>query len=104
MNLAQEVKKYIKHKVILANVKKVNPHYMYIPRLNALQFCDSLMRLFCYQAQNLTQYDIARYVLQNKQHLEMILPNPNNKSYESSFKKYHEIIDFSNEILKPKVK
>jgi len=99
MNLAAEVTKYIKHKVVLADVSN---HYLEIARLQALQYCHSLKQMFCYQKQHLTPQDIARFVLQNKQHLFKILPHEENKSYKSSLEKYNKIIAEGELLLKPK--
>lgn len=99
MNLKLQICKYIKHKVVLANVSS---HYMNFRRLQALQYCDSLMKLFTYQAQHLTERDIATYILQNKQHLEMILPAEGNKSYLSSCTNLTEMVEYSQNLLKPK--
>lgn len=98
MNLKLEICKYIKHKVVLANVSS---HYLNFQRLNALQYCDSLLKLFKYQGQYLTERDIATFILQNKQHLQMILPAEANKSYKSSFIKYNELIEYSTNLFKP---
>lgn len=100
MNLKQQICKYIKHKVVLANVSS---HYMNFQRLQALQYCDSLMKLFTYQAQNLTERDIATYILQNKQHLEMILPAEGNKSYKSSYTNLTEMIEYSQKLISKKL-
>lgn len=99
MNLKQQICKYIQHKVVLANVSS---HYLNFQRLNALQFCDSLLKLFKYQAQHLTERDIAKYILQNKQHLQMILPAEGNKSYQSSYKNLTEMIEYSQNLISPK--
>jgi hypothetical protein len=99
MDLAREVTKYIKHKIHLADH---SPFYMDPGALVALQFCYGLVQLFCRQKQYLTKQDIARFVIQNKNHLFNILPSPNNKSYTSSLEKYNSIIAESELTLKPK--
>ncbi len=100
MDLKAEISKFIKHKVRIANSN--SSHYLEIPRLQALQFCDSLRKLFCYQAAYLTKHDIARQILQNKMHLQNILPCPLNSSYKSSVEKLEIIIATAEETLKPK--
>lgn len=99
MDLSREVTKYIKHKVVLANVSN---HYLQFQRLQALQYCDSLRQLFCRQREYLSTQDVARFVLQNKSHLLAILPAEANKSYKSSLEKINAIVAYSQEILKPK--
>ena len=99
MDLIREVTRYIKHKVVLANVSN---HYLNFQRLQSLQYCDSLRQLFCRQQQYLSKQDVARFVLQNKNHLFAILPAEGNKSYKSSLDKYNAILTYSQEILKPK--
>lgn len=96
MKLKEQICKYIQHKKVLANVSK---HYMNFQILNALQFCDSLLTLFKYQSQYLTERDIANYILQNKQHLQMILPAEGNKSYQSSCKNLNEMIEYSQNLI-----
>lgn len=99
MNLAQQVKKYIKHK---QNIADNSLHYLNFQRLAALQRCHVLMHLFCFQLQHLTKHDIARYVLQYKNDLFMILPHEENKSYKSQLAKLDTMIAYCNEVLKPK--
>ena len=99
MNLSAEVKKYIQHKTTLANH---SVHYLNNGRMLALRYANELLQLFCFQKQYLTQQDIARFILQNKQHLKEILPYEENKSYKSSLKKLNEIIEYSQQLLKPK--
>jgi len=97
MDLLTEINRYIKHKVILA---RTSAHYLHIPRLQALQYADSLRQLFCSQRQYLTQQDVARYILQNKQHLLAILPAEQNHSYQSQYQKINEIITAAQKLLK----
>lgn len=85
--------------MILADVSE-GPWYLNPQRMIALQTCYSLRQLFC-QATDMSKFDMARQILANKNNLAEILPAPKSKSYESSFKKYHEIINYSTELLKP---
>ncbi len=99
MNLSAEVKRYVKHKTNIANY---SAHYLNMGRMASLRFANELLQLFCMQKQYLTEHDIARFVLQNKQHLKEILPHPENKSYNSSLNNFNKMIDFAQQILKPK--
>jgi len=101
MNLAAEVKTYIKHKRNIAD-NSTGPHYLNFQRMAALQRCWTLLNLFCYQLQYLTPHDVARFVLQSKQDLFTILPAEENKSYKSQLDKYNKIIEFAQNTLKPK--
>jgi hypothetical protein len=101
MQLASKVRKYIQHKKHLADH---STYFMNNTQLVALQFCDMLLSLLCRQKQYLTEQDVARFVLQNKQHLFNILPVENNKSYQSSLENYNWIIERSQELLKPKTR
>ena len=99
MNLAAEVKRYIKHKTVLANHSN---HYLNTSVLMALRYANELLQLFCQQQYYLTEHDVARYVLQNKMHLQNILPHSENNSYKSSLNNLTKIIEHSQTILKPK--
>lgn len=99
MDLASEISRYIKHKLVLANYSN---HYLNLNILHSLQEADMLLKLFCRQKQYLTTHDIARFILQNKNNLLNILPSSANKSYESSYKKINNILQHAEQTLKPR--
>lgn len=97
-NLSYKVKRYINHKVILS--RKSDWYSGPMVKLS-LEHAYYLLRTFCKDAAYLTDKQIALMVIQNKKHLFNILPNQNNRSYQSSLTNYTELITQSEKLLNP---
>jgi len=94
--LSNKVKRYINHKVILS--RKSDWYSGPVVKLS-LEHAYYLLKTFCKDTAYLTDKQIAIMVLQNKKHLFNILPNQNNRSYQSSLTNYTELITQSEMLL-----
>ncbi len=99
MNLFLELNKYINHKKKLADV---SPYYFDSNILLSLGVVCQWQFFIKKQREYYKDRDIARIILNDKQHFINILPCTENKSYKSSLEKITQIIEFSTQILKPK--
>ncbi len=90
------VKKWISHKLLLAN----SSHWYKIPvRAKALQQVRNAFNEFLTNDKLFTVQKIADRLLKNEDVLFVVLPIPGNPSYENSLRILNDILNFSKNIL-----
>lgn len=85
----ERVIKYINHCKMVHRFSK-SPSYRTMQRLKALDQCERLLAL---ANENPSLKTVATYVVMFREQLQIILPVPTNRSFQSSAITYSEIID-----------
>ena len=94
---AISVRLYINHKRVL---EKYSPWYKKDEIAKSMSRCYDLFRLVKRDCNSYNLEQLAKMVLINKNDLMMILPAPNNTSYERQKQKIESIIQTAKNILK----
>ena len=87
-SLYTELKKYVGHAYALACTDNYKGKLSFLTPLDQVR--QSLKSV-----QNTNDKAIASIIIQQQSNLRKILPYPGNKSYESSFKRLHQLIEVS---------
>ena len=97
--LLNDVSKYLAHKLHLA---ETSFYYKRPEAKQSIQWAYSMSQYLKFQARQISERDLA-YMLKNaKQHLENLLPYPENKSFTSSQNNLQKILSKCSELLQPK--
>lgn len=98
--LLTDLNKYVKHS---DNVWK----HSTVSGLKTAEKLEEIEKVICFIDELnkfSSTYNICLKIFQLKKRLYKILPHPNNNSYENQYNRITELIDFSTNYIKPKVK
>jgi len=97
VQFAASVRIYIQHKQVL---EKYSNWYRNDAIAKSMSKCYELLKMVKRDCANYSIQQLAQMVMINQDNLTMILPAPNNPSYERQKNKIEKIIQTSKEILK----
>lgn len=97
--LSQDAFKYLTHKLHLADV---SGYYRRPEVKSSILWAQSMVQNLKFNAQCLSERQLAHTLILGQKHLQNLLPYRENKSYESSLKNLNKIIEHCSNLLSPK--